>query len=123
MNLTIDAYQRYLSARYGGEADEQGLFMKLVEEIGEIAEILNKKTGRKAGDDNSLQEQLGFELADALHYIVALAAVDGLDLQRMVLEKDKLAAAKYQPRNIIMTPTLRPFFHNHNLFFCRCTAR
>ena len=95
MNLTIDAYQRYLSARYGGEADEQGLFMKLVEEIGEIAEILNKKTGRKTGDDSGLQEQLGFELADVLHYIVALAAVDGLDLQRMVLEKDKLAAAKY----------------------------
>ena len=61
------------------------------EEIGEIAEILNKKTGRKAGDDNSLQEQLGFELVDALHYIDAIAPVDGLDLQRMVLEKDKLA--------------------------------
>ena len=37
MNITIEALQAYLSDRYGDRANEQGLFMKLVEEIGEVA--------------------------------------------------------------------------------------
>ena len=47
MNITIDTLQAYLSDRYSGWASEQSLFMKLVEEIGEVAEILNKIAGRK----------------------------------------------------------------------------
>ena len=76
MNITIEALQAYLSDRYGGWANEQGLFMKLVEEIGEVAEVLNKRAGRKASDGNDLQEELGTELADMLHYIVAIAAIN-----------------------------------------------
>ncbi len=39
MNITIEALQAYLSDRYGGRASEQGLFMKLAEELGEVAEV------------------------------------------------------------------------------------
>ena len=39
------------------------MFMKLVEEIGEVAEVLNKRAGRKASCDEDLQEQLAVELA------------------------------------------------------------
>ncbi len=39
MNITIEALQAYLSDRYGGRANEQGLFMKLAEELGEVAEV------------------------------------------------------------------------------------
>ena len=95
MNITIDALQSYLSDRYGGWANEQGLFMKLVEEIGEVAEVLNKRTGRKASDGTDLQEQLGTELADMIHYIVAIAAINNIDLTRIMLEKDKKASVKY----------------------------
>lgn len=48
MNLTIETLQAYLSDHYRGWANEQSLFMKLVEEIGEVAEVLNKRAGRKA---------------------------------------------------------------------------
>lgn len=64
MNITIEALQAYLSDRYGGWANEQGLFMKLVEELGEVAEVLNKRAGRKSSDESDLQEELGTELAD-----------------------------------------------------------
>ena len=67
MKITIDELQSYLSNRYSGWATEQSMFMKLVEEIGEVAEVLNKRAGRKASDENDLQEQLGIELADMLH--------------------------------------------------------
>lgn len=95
MNITIEALQAYLSDRYGGWANEQSLFMKLVEEIGEVAEVLNKRAGRKSSDGSNLQEELGTELADMLHYIVAIAAINNIDLNAIVLQKDKTASVKY----------------------------
>ncbi len=69
--------------------------MKLVEEIGEVAEVLNKKAGRKASGDEDLQAQLGNELADVIHYAIAIAALNGLDMNKIILEKDKVASVKY----------------------------
>lgn len=96
MQVTIDALEAYLYRQYGEWGEEQGLFMKLVEEMGEVAEILNKRTGRKAADGADLNTELGNELADMIHYIVAIAAVNGLDLNDIILSKDKKAAVKYQ---------------------------
>ena len=95
MQITIEALEAYLKDRYGGWGNEQGMFMKLVEEIGEVAEVLNKKSGRKFSEEADLQAQLGTELADMLHYIVAIAALNDLDLERIILEKDKAASIKY----------------------------
>ena len=95
MNITIKALQQYLNDRYGGWANEQSMFMKLVEEMGETAEVLNKKAGRKASDAEDLQLQLGMELADMIHYIVAIAALNDLDLNAIMLHKDKIASEKY----------------------------
>ena len=71
------------------------MFMKLVEEIGEVAEVLNKRAGRKASQETDLQDQLGVELADMIHYIVAIAALNHIDLSETILRKDKSAAVKY----------------------------
>lgn len=69
--------------------------MKLVEEIGEVAEVLNKRAGRKASDEDDLQEQLGTELADMIHYIVAIAAINNIDLNDIMIRKDRAASVKY----------------------------
>ena len=95
MNITIEALQAYLSDRYGERANEQGLFMKLVEEIGEVAEVLNKRAGRKSSAESDLQEELGAELADMIHYIVAIAAINKIDLNDTILRKDRTASLKY----------------------------
>lgn len=95
MKLTVEDLQAYLFDHYGGRATEQGMFTKLVEEIGEVAEVLNKRAGRKATDDADLQEELGAELADMIHYIVAIAAINDIDLAKIIVEKDKKAAIKY----------------------------
>lgn len=63
--------------------------------MGEVAEVLNKRAGRKASDENDLQEQLGVELADMLHYIVAIAAINRIDITSLMIEKDKKASVKY----------------------------
>ena len=95
MHITIESLESYLAHRYCGWGNDQGMFMKLVEEIGEVAEVLNKKTGRKANDEDDLIEHLGVELADMIHYILAIAALNGIDMERIILEKDKIASVKY----------------------------
>ena len=95
MKLTFDDLQAYLADHYCGWATEQSMFMKLVEEIGEVAEVLNKRAGRKSTVETDLQEQLGIELADMIHYIIAIAALNNIDLTKVIIEKDKKAAIKY----------------------------
>ena len=95
MRITIEALEAYLAHRHKGWGNDQGMFMKLVEEMGEVAEVLNKKMGRKANDEENIIEHLGVELADMIHYIVAIAALNDIDLERIMLEKDKKASIKY----------------------------
>ncbi|MBE6900405.1 MAG: nucleotide pyrophosphohydrolase [Ruminococcaceae bacterium] len=102
MEITINNLESYLAKTYGGFAEKNGvflaennLFMKLVEEMGEVAEVINRKTGRKSNDGTDLQAELGKELADVIHYAVAIAAVNNLDLNDIIIEKDRKAAIKY----------------------------
>lgn len=95
MHITIESLQSYLAHRYCGWGNDQSMFMKLVEEIGEVAEVLNKKAGRKANDEADLTEHLGIELADMIHYILAIAALNDIDMECIILEKDKKASVKY----------------------------
>ena len=95
MKIKIDVLEKYLFERYGNWANEQGLFLKLLEEIGEVAEIINMRCGSKKAKDIDLQRELGTELADMIHYIVAIAAINNIDLTSIMLEKDKKASIKY----------------------------
>ena len=95
MEIRISQMENYLKERYGGWTTEQGLFMKLVEEMGEIAEVLNKRSGAKASTSEDLQCELGKELADLIHYAIAIAAISDIDLSGTILEKDRVASAKY----------------------------
>lgn len=95
MEITIKQLEDYLYEHYGDFGKETGLFMKLVEEIGEVAEILNKRSGRKANDSVDLQTELANELADVIHYTVAIAAINQINLTDVILEKDRKASIKY----------------------------
>lgn len=76
---------------------DTSLFMKLVEEVGEVAEVLNKRDGRKASDNEDLKSQLANELVDVIHYAfaIAIASLNEIDLNDVILEKDKKASIKY----------------------------
>lgn len=98
MKVTIDELEAYLLDHYSHGGIDQSLFMKLVEEIGEVAEVLNKKAGRKSSCNEDLQGQLGDELADVVHYAIAIAALNGIDMTEHMIEKDKRASIKYGHR-------------------------
>ncbi len=91
--LPLSKLESYLKEYYG-QANEQSLFMKLIEEVGEVAEVLNIRAGRKAGS-NETDENLANELVDVIHYAVAIAAINDIDLVNSIIEKDKKASIKY----------------------------
>ena len=95
MKVSIADYEDYLYDHYKSHGVDSSLFMKLVEEVGEVAEVLNKRDGRKASDREDLQAQLANELVDVIHYAVAIAALNHIDLNDVMLEKDKKASIKY----------------------------
>lgn len=98
MEVKISEFEEYLWDHYHEHGNEQSLFMKLVEEMGEAAEVLNKRAGRKAAAEEDLLKELGFELCDIIHYAMAIAAINGIDMTETILEKDKKAAIKYNHR-------------------------
>ena len=93
-DLTVRQLQAYLLEHYQQSRTQEGLFIKLVEEVGEVAEVLNGRSGRKEGVQDS-NEELAKELADIIHYTVAIAAINDIDLTKTIFEKDKKAAIKY----------------------------
>lgn len=98
MKVTIEELEAYLLDHYSNGGIDESLFMKLVEEIGEVAEVLNKKAGRKLSDNEDLRAQLGSELADVIHYAVAIAALNNIDMNEIIIEKDRTASVKYNHR-------------------------
>jgi len=99
--LTFHEFQNYLALKYNVGRTSTALFMKLVEEIGEVAEVLNKLEGRKKNTGNTSLEN---ELVDVIHYVVAIAGINNIDLTRAIINKDKEAAIKYN-----QSPNLEEF--------------
>ncbi|WP_438316838.1 MazG nucleotide pyrophosphohydrolase domain-containing protein [Sporosarcina sp. FA9] len=104
--LTFHELQNYLALKYKEGHTSTALFMKLVEEIGEVAEVLNKLEGRKKNtEDTSLEN----ELVDVIHYAVAIAGINNIDLTSAIINKDKQAAIKYN-----QSPNLEEFIAVQN---------
>ena len=95
MKVSITDYEDYLYDHYKSHGIDSSLFMKLVEEVGEVAEVLNKRDGRKASDSEDLKSQLANELVDVIHYAFAIASLNQINLNDVILEKDKKASIKY----------------------------
>lgn len=95
--LSVETLENYIKETYKDFSEDQGFFMKLVEEIGEVAELFNIRTGRKGGNKD-IKEELAKELADVIHYTFAIAAINDIDLEKTIIEKDLNAAIKYNHR-------------------------
>lgn len=63
---------------------------RLVEEVGELARIINHRYGTKPKKPGEEEQELGEELADVLFVVLAMANEQGIDLEEAfegVLEK------------------------------------
>ncbi len=78
------------AAANGVERDDDWFVLKLQEEVGELTQIWNKKTGRgrrKGMTDEELATALADETADVLGHILLFAHCNGLDLAAAVERK------------------------------------
>ena len=68
MDVTVRELEAYLHHNYGHWANEQGLFMKLIEEIGEVIAVLKKKGNDAVIQDPAVRNAFLTEMADVLMY-------------------------------------------------------
>ena len=83
MSLTIGKMQKYLEEKYKRTKTEdikntQRYFLKLIEEVGELAEDIRKD---KRMIDNNIKGTIEEELSDVLYYVLMIANTYNIDLE------------------------------------------
>ncbi|MEC8582093.1 MAG: pyrophosphatase [Pseudomonadota bacterium] len=75
---------------HGLDRDTDWVMLKLLEEIGELTQVWNTRTGRgrdKGHSDTELLQAMSDEIADALGMLLILAHQHGLDLEGSIARK------------------------------------
>lgn len=93
--------QQWCDAEWGGQYwPPLGELARLVEEVGEVARLLNDRAGFKPKKPDEPEQDLTLELGDVLFTLIALANSTGVDLDAgfdAVMEKyQKRDAGRYR---------------------------
>lgn len=97
MDLTIKKTQKYLKEKYKRIKSEdikntQRYFLKLIEEVGELAEVI-RKDKRMNGDN--IKGTIEEELSDVLYYVLMIANTYDIDMETCFRMKEELNATRY----------------------------
>ncbi len=97
MSLTIRKMQKYLKEKYKRTKPEdikntQRYFLKLIEEIGELAEVIRKDLRMV---DNNIKGTIEEELSDVLYYVLMIANTYDIDLEDCFRMKEELNRVRY----------------------------
>lgn len=89
-SMTIKELQTLIKARDFNPELKAGYFMKLVEEVGELSEVIRKDKRFRGGDAKEVKGTIHEELYDVLYYVLALANVYEVDMEEAVTLKEEL---------------------------------
>ena len=97
MDLTIKKMQRYLKEKYKKAKPEdmkntKRYFLKLIEEVGELAEVIRKE---QRMEENNIKGTIEEELSDVLYYILMIANTYDIDLDTCFRLKEELNSVRY----------------------------
>lgn len=73
-------------------------FYKLTEEVGELASSIRKN--KRLENDSDIKDTIEEELYDIIYYVVCLANIYNIDLEKCMILKEKLNAKKYNRKSI-----------------------
>lgn len=90
--IAIRTLQKYIQERDLGPQTTDAYFLKLVEEVGELADAIRRDLRQGA---NGIKGTVEEELYDTLYYVLALANAYGIDLETCCRQKEALNQAKY----------------------------
>ena len=82
MSLTVGKMQKYLEEKYKRTKPEelkntQRYFLKLIEEVGELAEVIRKN---QRMEDSNIKGTIEEELSDVLYYVLMIANTYDINL-------------------------------------------
>ena len=90
---TIKYLQSYIRAKDCNPELRMHYFLKLSEEVGELACAMRKDV--KAADLEHLKGTIDEELWDVIYYALAIANVYGIDMEEVIRVKAEMAEQKY----------------------------
>lgn len=73
-------------------------FYKLAEEVGELAKVIRKD--KRLKDSNTIKDTIEEELYDVLYYVVCLANIYDIDLEKCAILKEEINSKKYDRKSI-----------------------
>jgi len=90
--MELKELQAYIKNKDFKPELKHGYFLKLIEEVGELSESIRKnKRLASTGLKGSIEE----ELYDVLYYVIALANVYEIDLEKCMELKEKINQIKW----------------------------
>ena len=92
--MKIQELQDIIKAQDFNPECADGYFLKLIEEVGELAEAIRKKRSGQPNLDN-LKGSTAEELYDVLYYTCALANIYDVNLEKTHKLKSQLNSVKY----------------------------
>lgn len=101
--ITIKYLQDYIKSKdYNPELKEK-YFLKLSEEIGELARAMLKNL--RPCEDDQIKETIEEELWDVMYYTLAIANCYDIDMETVIPMKEKLNNIKYNNKVQFFTPS------------------
>lgn len=92
--ITVEYLQKYIKSKDYSPDKKELYFMKLSEEVGELARAMRKDL--RPVTDGQVKNTVEEELWDVIYYAVAIANTYGINLEKVIPEKEKLNNEKYQ---------------------------
>lgn len=90
---TIKYLQSYIKSKDFKPELIKDYFLKLSEEVGELANAIRKNQLRR--DSENIKGTIDEELWDAIYYALALANCYDIDIESVIKEKEDINNAKY----------------------------
>lgn len=87
-NTTVRYLQTYLKQKDFTPGREREYFLKLAEEVGEVARAMFQGKTRQPGEP--VKGTLDEELWDVMYYVLCLANLYGIDMEKAIREKEEL---------------------------------
>ena len=97
LNYLQKAIQKVDGITLGDSKLADKYFMKFIEEVGELSECVRKN---KRMVDNNIKDTIEEELYDVLYYIICLANVYDIDLEKSIFLKENINSKKYNRKSI-----------------------
>lgn len=92
-HITLQELQRYIKQRDHKPKMAHQYMLKLMEEVGELAEAIRKD--KRMGTDGKIKGTIEEELYDVLYYVMAIANQYEVDMEQCFQLKEALNQKKY----------------------------